>query len=153
MKKLLILLLISPLLVAGEIYKWTDKNGKTHYSDKPPENQQVTEIDQALLERTANSVSFVTVEILPIDFPVNRQANQVVMYSTQRCKYCARARRYFSEKNIDYIEKDIQLSKKAREEYDKAGGRGVPLIFIGKYKVTGFNKAKFAKIYEQLFGK
>ena len=30
--------------VSAEIYKWTDEKGYIHYSDKKPENQEVTEL-------------------------------------------------------------------------------------------------------------
>ena len=36
MRALLIpLLLLIPILVLGQVYKWTDANGKVHYSDRP----------------------------------------------------------------------------------------------------------------------
>ena len=33
---LLLVLLITPLLAAAGVYKWTDAQGKVHYSDSPP---------------------------------------------------------------------------------------------------------------------
>lgn len=30
----------APLAAADQVYKWTDENGVTHYSDSPPENRQ-----------------------------------------------------------------------------------------------------------------
>lgn len=35
----LIALLVALLFVAGAVYKWVDKEGKVHYSDKPPPGQ------------------------------------------------------------------------------------------------------------------
>lgn len=151
MKKLFILLLLSPLLCIAEIYKWVDENGKVHYSDKPFEKQGEQVIDERQLRRAISSVEFVSIEILPAEIIVNKQSHQVVMYATQRCGYCAKARRYFSENNIDYIEKDIDISIAARQEFDRAGGRGVPLIFVGKYKITGFNQDKFSRVFNKVY--
>lgn len=38
MRRLLptLLLLLAGHLAAGELYKWTDEKGRTHYSDRPP---------------------------------------------------------------------------------------------------------------------
>jgi len=33
---LLFILLISPALILGDVYKWTDEEGKIHYGNKPP---------------------------------------------------------------------------------------------------------------------
>lgn len=39
MKKLLFVLLFFPLIASAQIYKWTDENGKVHFSDKPHDNK------------------------------------------------------------------------------------------------------------------
>jgi hypothetical protein len=40
-----LLCVFSLALGASEVYKWVDENGIVHYSDKPPETQQSTEVD------------------------------------------------------------------------------------------------------------
>ena len=37
---IVIVLLVALLFVAGAVYKWVDKEGKVHYSDKPPPGQE-----------------------------------------------------------------------------------------------------------------
>ncbi len=47
MKPIFFVLLVSVLFVFpahGEIYKWTDKNGKVHYSDKPVPNTRSSDV-------------------------------------------------------------------------------------------------------------
>lgn len=39
----LIIVLAWPLTLAAETYRWTDDNGKVHFSDKPPEQAGETE--------------------------------------------------------------------------------------------------------------
>ena len=36
MRMLLLALLITPMIAVAEIYKWTDENGQTHFSQFPP---------------------------------------------------------------------------------------------------------------------
>ena len=122
-----------------------------HFSDKPPVNQQAETLDQEELQKRANSYEHVSVEITPIKFGLNRQSNQVVMYATAWCKYCAKARHYFQANNIDYVEKNIDDSKQARKEYDDFGGTAVPVIFLGQYRMNGFSEKRFEKYYAELF--
>jgi len=48
MKRLLCLVVIAAftaaLPAAAQVYKWVDKDGKVHYSDKPPRDPQVKEV-------------------------------------------------------------------------------------------------------------
>jgi hypothetical protein len=55
-----ILLLISSTFsfhLAAEIYTWTDKEGKVHFSDKPIANEKVTTIKPNVNENIANAVT------------------------------------------------------------------------------------------------
>lgn len=65
---------------------------------------------------------------------------QVVMYGTSSCPACQMARAYFYRHDIPYVEHDIEWSSKARREFRKLGGRGVPLILVGDEKFLGWNQ-------------
>jgi glutaredoxin len=69
------------------------------------------------------------------------------MYSAEWCGVCKRAKSYFQENAIAFNEKDIDKSGAARREFAELGGRGVPLILVGKRKLSGFSAASFEKIY------
>ena len=61
---------------------------------------------------------------------------KVVMYTTQWCGYCARARALLASKGVEFAEYDIDEEAGKREEARaRSGGRtSVPQIFIdGKY--------------------
>ena len=67
-------------------------------------------------------------------------APPVVMYATSWCPYCAKARAYFARKGIAYVEYDIEKSAAVNAEFKRLGGRGVPLILVGKEKMSGFSE-------------
>jgi len=137
-------------IAIAEIYKWTDENGKIHFSDAPPNKDKVEKLDEDELAKRISSFTQVSVEFVPIDFGVNKQvnrANSLVMYTTTRCGYCEKARKYFAKKNIDYVEKNINLSDKFHAEFKSFGGKGVPLIFKGDYRMQGFSEGNFDKFY------
>ena len=75
--------------------------------------------------------------------PRNQAATAVVMYATSWCPYCAKARAYFAKKGIAYTEYDVEKSPSANAEFRRLGGRGVPLILVGREKMRGFSEEGF----------
>jgi glutaredoxin 3 len=62
----------------------------------------------------------------------------IVMYSTQWCPYCARARALLESKGASWTEIDIEAVEGARAEMQaRSGRRTVPQIFIGTRHVGG----------------
>src|SRR5690606_12689161 len=82
-----------------------------------------------------------------VDFSNPDHTRRVVMYATAWCGYCAKARKYFKEQNITYVEYDIDKDERAKRMYDLLGGKGVPVILVGKKRMNGFSVAGFSKIY------
>lgn len=76
-----------------------------------------------------------------------QKTKKLVIYTTTNCGYCAKARKYFAENKIPYKEKNIDTSKKYHREFEKFGGKGVPVLFWGKHKMTGFSESRFKKMY------
>lgn len=140
-----LLLYLCPLPAGADIYQWTDASGSIHFSDKKPADRPVEQMNPRV-----NSFAGIVVEPPPTstEKPQHRP-KKVVMYSTQRCGYCKQARAYFKKAGIAYRDYDIDESESARRAYDRAGGRGVPLIFIGDTRMTGFSEERFKSIYQK----
>ena len=66
-------------------------------------------------------------------------SKQVVVYTTNYCPYCVRAKELLKRKNIEFQEIDVTNDQEGREELvNKSGGRKtVPQIFIGDAHVGG----------------
>ncbi len=144
--RLLVRLIFTLTLLLGsgyaiaDIYKWVDDYGKTHFSDQPPADQGLNPIE--LKANTYTSVSFA-----PSEHDVGKK---VVMYSASWCTYCKKARRYFKRENIPYVEYDIEKNKVAKKQYRSLGGKGVPVILVGKKRMNGFSIDGFERIYATL---
>jgi len=62
----------------------------------------------------------------------------VVMYTTNWCPYCERARRLLASKNVSVQEIDVESAPAKRAEMQtRSGRRSVPQIFIGDHHVGG----------------
>jgi len=69
-----------------------------------------------------------------------RRRVPVVMYSTDWCGVCRRARQYFEQEGISFIEHDVDHDPQARADYLLLNPRGsVPTIKIGQEVVIGFS--------------
>ena len=72
---------------------------------------------------------------------------KVVIYSTPTCPYCRRAKEYFKEKEIDFIDYNVAENReKAQEMIKKSGQMGVPVIVIDGEIIIGFNQVLVEKL-------
>lgn len=125
--------------VSAEMYKWKDEQGVVHFSDQRPliaksELYELKSINTYVETQDLSNAVF--------------SANNVVLYSTSWCGICKRAKAYFNKNNIDFTEYDIEKSSSARNEFNRYGGRGVPLILVGNTKMHGFSEKRFELLWK-----
>lgn len=125
---------------SAEVLKWVDENGKVHYGDDRQMRGRAQQVDTKIS-------SYEQVELRRAQSAVG---DGVIMFSTDWCGYCKQARRYFAQHGIAYTEYDIEKDRRARAAYDRLGGRGVPVILVGKSQMTGFSVAGFENLYQQI---
>ena len=76
----------------------------------------------------------------PSEISAARSRVPVVMYSTAWCGVCKRARQYFQQAGISFVEHDVDEDPKARQEYLRLNPRrSVPTIKIGDEVIVGFS--------------
>lgn len=67
----------------------------------------------------------------------------VVMYATRSCGYCARARRFFAEHNIAYVERNVEGRSPYRSEWQRLGAAGVPTFVLdGEEIIKGWDERR-----------
>lgn len=66
-------------------------------------------------------------------------ATGVVLYATAWCGYCQKTRELFAEHGIDYVEYDIEKSDVAYQQFQRLGGRGVPVVSANGTVVHGYS--------------
>lgn len=66
---------------------------------------------------------------------------QIIMYATDWCGYCQRARNLFQRKGVTFQEVKIDEDPQHRKDMlERSGGRRtVPQIFIGEQHVGGYD--------------
>lgn len=133
---ILLIIIFSATNVHAKVYKWVDENGVVHYGNDP---------------KDAKKGSKVSLEINTYDNNVaNPRDNALVMYSKPNCGYCTKAKQYFAENNIDYEERDIEASMKAKLDFERLGGNGTPFFVYKGETMSGFSALNFEVFYEGL---
>lgn len=69
----------------------------------------------------------------------------VVLYATKWCGYCAKTREIFKARNVPYTEFDIEHSAEAQAQFERLGGKGVPVIVINGTVIHGYDRAGIEK--------
>jgi glutaredoxin 3 len=65
-------------------------------------------------------------------------APAIVMYTTDWCPYCERARQLLTRKGAEFAEINVESAPEKRAEMQaRSGQRSVPQIFIGERHVGG----------------
>ena len=80
--------------------------------------------------------------IVAKDCGVAGMAGRIKIYSTPGCTLCDRARRYLSEKGVDFELVDVTTNSEALLEMKKlsGGARTAPVISVGDKVLIGFDK-------------
>lgn len=129
------------LMPAGqaEVFKWTDAQGRVHFSDQPP-------ADAAAEQVRLRINTYESAAVVPGGAAASGDG-KVVMYSTSWCGVCKKARAYFKENRIAFTEYDVEKSDQGRREYARLGARGVPVILVGTARMNGFSPDGFRRLY------
>jgi glutaredoxin 3 len=70
--------------------------------------------------------------------PSGQGQPRVVMYATDWCPYCRRARQLLEARGVAFDEIDVDMSPEARAEMQRrSGSTSVPQIFVGEVHVGG----------------
>ncbi len=69
---------------------------------------------------------------------------KVIVYSTNSCPWCVKAKDFLKENKIDYVEHNVAEDAKALQDMEeKSGQRGVPVLDINGTIIVGFDRDAF----------
>ena len=131
---LLLAMLIAATPAGAGVYKWTDAQGRVHYSDDPPPEAKAQQIKVKI-----NSIQGPAVVSTVRESSPARAKDKVRIYTAVWCGYCKRAKAHLAAKGVAYDEMDVETSDRGRSEFAQLGGRGVPIILVGNQRMDGFD--------------
>lgn len=127
----------------AEIYKWTDAEGKAHFSASKPahpasiENRQDLEVKSPQPAPDVNKPDG--------DNKAQAKAPQVDLYVTSWCPYCKKAMAFLRKNNIAFNSYDIEqdLDAATRKQNLDPGYGGIPLAVINGTTIRGFSESSY----------
>jgi glutaredoxin len=134
-------LLVAPVAVAADVYKWTDAEGRVHFGDRPPDAAAAEKVKIYSYEGPAE------VDTAP-PTAARKGYQSVVLYSTDWCKFCKQAKAHLKKRGVAFTEFDIEKNGLAKAEFKRLGGKGVPLILVGDKRMKGFSAARLDKLLQ-----
>jgi len=145
-----------------QIYKWKDKDGNIVFSDTLPSGADAKKVN-VLKERETPTPKEQGIKpgegTLKSHSPVAVQAKEkreyrdveVILYMTEWCPYCRKAREYLKSLGVNLIEYDIEKDKsKNQEKLLKSGEKnGVPVIDVEGIIIYGFSPDQIKNAVEK----
>lgn len=72
---------------------------------------------------------------------------KVTIYSTPTCHYCKMLKEFLDAKGVKYENFDVSANlEKRKEMMDKSGQMGVPVVFVDKEMIVGFNEERLTEL-------
>ena len=130
---LLVALIAAPPAVA-DVYKWSDAQGRVHYSDSAPPDTKAHQVRLKI-----NSIQGPAVVSTLGSSGAAKAKDKVRIYTAVWCGYCKKAKAHLAAKRVPFDEVDVEASEGARSEFARIGGRGVPVILVGNQRMDGFS--------------
>lgn len=77
---------------------------------------------------------------------------EITLYTSHVCSFCHAARRLLSSLGLDYREVDLDADPELRERLssENGGWRTVPMIFIGKQFIGGYEELRNLQVRGEL---
>lgn len=80
---------------------------------------------------------------------VGDQRPRVILYSTGQCHYCRQTKELLHRLGVRFTECDIERNRRAFKEFERTGGRGVPLLVVGSQTVNGYDPRRIRRLLQQ----
>jgi len=75
------------------------------------------------------------------------ETNQnIIVYSTTRCGYCVKLKKYLVSNNIPFVDKDVDSDDDYHAEWKALGGKGVPHSLVKNDIARGFSEPNWDKL-------
>lgn len=131
------LMALSLFVQAGELYRWVDDRGKSHYGDMPPP-------DAAMIEELKFHDEAAADADLPYETRRAKKDFPVTLYTADECgAACDQARSLLTQRGIPYSEKKLVTKEQVDALRAASGSDFAPTLGIGKNFLKGYEAGQW----------
>jgi len=133
------------LIAQAQLYRWTDDNGKVHYSDTPPPANAKQVQKKASARPAAGQAAPAGQPSYALQQAVQRFP--VTLYTSKDCgDPCKKGVAHLQKRGVPYTEKVVAKQEEIDELTKLAGAPRVPVMVVGvvvqkDYDAQGWNEA------------
>ncbi len=131
------LLLVAVSAQGQQMYRWTDAEGRVHYSDQPPPK------DAKNVQAKNLGANVVESDSLPYATQIARRRNPVTLYAFDCGDVCNQARSLLRGRAVPFNEVDTRQPATAEKLKNLTGGTDVPVLVVGETVVNGFEAGRW----------
>ncbi len=70
---------------------------------------------------------------------MNTKHPHITLYGTSGCNHCRQLKQWLQQRQIRFVEMDVQHNRRAYKDFQRHGGRTVPLLVVSTYRIQGFD--------------
>jgi glutaredoxin len=70
----------------------------------------------------------------------------VLLYSRTGCGYCDKAKLFLQKHNVAFEEIDVNTSERGKEDFQKLGAIGTPVLIVADTKLVGYDEAELKSL-------
>ena len=122
----------------GQIYRWTDANGRVHVTDTPPppdaKNVQRRDLSGASGAVPANE---------PYALQMARKNYPITLYTSLGCEPCVEARQLLNARGVPFREVSVASAQQIEELKKMSGSASVPVMLVGSSLQRGFEEGAY----------
>lgn len=131
------LLLAAVPVLAQQMYRWTDADGRVHYSDQPPPK------DAKNVQTKNLGANVVETDAVPYATQVARRRNPVTLYAFECGDVCTQAKGLLRTRGVPFSEVDPRQAANAEKLKALTGGTDVPVLQVGDTVVNGYEAGRW----------
>ena len=133
------ILAVAAFPALGQMYRWTDDSGKTHFTDTPPP-ASAKSVER---RRGAPAAADTGNPGEPYAVQVARKNSPVKLYSTPGCEACDEARKLLNARGVPFTEVSVASESAIADLKNAAGSASVPALIVGSTVQKGFEEGAY----------
>jgi glutaredoxin len=146
-----VLLVTAACSASAQLYRWTDANGRTHYTDSPPPagaknvQKKASTPPATPPSRTKDASASVTGSAAnePYALQAARKNAPVTLYTGPQCEPCSSAHALLNARGVPFKEVLVVDEATAAALNTAVGGGIVPAITVGQSRQQGFQESVY----------
>jgi glutaredoxin len=129
-------------VLAQQLYRWTDENGRVHITDTPPPASARNVQRKSGAGNVAEGQQGFELSQAARNFPVT-------LYTSPSCKeYCSAARALLNKRGVPFTEVQVADDASRQELKAASGGDTVPTLVVGRSVHRGYSPDSYSALLD-----